>query len=88
MTTQVDYTKDLCRLCNALVDMPPDGTSPYDHYAVCPGTVRGWDTLAAAGKTPATPRPFGPSKYGSRLCRSGSLASGGSHDYCTCDTCF
>lgn len=28
------------------------------------------------------------SRDGSRLCRSGSIASGGWRTYCTCDTCF
>lgn len=31
---------------------------------------------------------FGPSHHGSRLCRCGSLASGGRRSHCTCDTCF
>lgn len=29
-----------------------------------------------------------PSHRGSRRCKSGSLASGGTHAHCTCDTCF
>ncbi len=48
----------------------------------------GWDALKAAGKTPKAPRPFGPHRDGSSLCRSGSLAAGGKREYCTCDTCF
>lgn len=47
-----------------------------------------WDLLKAAGKQPATPRPFGPGREGSRMCQSGSIASGGTREYCTCDTCF
>lgn len=31
---------------------------------------------------------FGPSHDGSPRCESGSLASGGTHAHCTCDTCF
>jgi len=31
---------------------------------------------------------FGPSHDGSTHCESGSLASGGTHAHCTCDTCF
>jgi hypothetical protein len=31
---------------------------------------------------------FGPSREGSPNCQSGSLASGGTKTYCTCDTCF
>jgi hypothetical protein len=29
-----------------------------------------------------------PSHAGSRMCESGSLASGGDRTHCTCDTCF
>ena len=29
-----------------------------------------------------------PSHDGSRFCESGSIASGGKHAHCTCDTCF
>lgn len=31
---------------------------------------------------------FGPSHEGSVMCRSGSLASGGTRAHCTCNTCF
>ena len=31
---------------------------------------------------------FGPSHDGSVNCESGSIASGGTHAHCTCDTCF
>lgn len=31
---------------------------------------------------------FAPSHDGSSRCQSGSLASGGRHAHCTCDTCF
>jgi hypothetical protein len=31
---------------------------------------------------------FGPSHNGTRLCRSGSIASGGNRAHCTCDLCF
>lgn len=30
----------------------------------------------------------GPSHKGSPLCESGSVASGGNHTHCTCNTCF
>jgi len=29
-----------------------------------------------------------PRHKGSRFCRSGSIASGGEREHCTCDTCF
>jgi hypothetical protein len=35
-----------------------------------------------------SPETFKPSHDGSRLCESGSLASGGHRRHCTCDTCF
>lgn len=47
-----------------------------------------WDRLTEAGNRPQARRPFGPSKEGSPRCQSGSLASGGTVTYCTCDTCF
>ncbi len=31
---------------------------------------------------------FGPTHRGSKNCESGSLASGGEHAHCSCDTCF
>ncbi len=31
---------------------------------------------------------FGPSHEGSKLCESGSIASGGTIAHCSCDTCF
>jgi hypothetical protein len=31
---------------------------------------------------------FGPSHNGSSRCQSGSIASGGTHAHCACDTCF
>lgn len=31
---------------------------------------------------------FGPTHDGSRLCESGSIASGGATAHCTCDWCF
>jgi hypothetical protein len=34
------------------------------------------------------PLPFAPRHEGSVHCRSGSIASGGTHAHCTCDTCF
>jgi hypothetical protein len=30
----------------------------------------------------------GPKHNGSRMCESGSIASGGKNAHCTCDTCF
>lgn len=47
-----------------------------------------WDAMAEAGNKPKAGRPFGPDKKGSPYCRSGSIASGGTREYCTCDTCF
>lgn len=38
--------------------------------------------------TCALPDSFKPSHYGSKRCESGSLASGGTHAHCSCDTCF
>jgi hypothetical protein len=34
------------------------------------------------------PDPSGPTREGSPRCSSGSLASGGTKTYCTCDVCF
>lgn len=48
----------------------------------------GWDQLKERGIPLGHNRPFGPSRNGSRNCRSGSIASGGKSAYCTCDTCF
>jgi len=31
---------------------------------------------------------MGPRREGSPMCESGSVASGGAVEYCTCDTCF
>lgn len=31
---------------------------------------------------------FGPGHLGSPRCKSGSLAAGGTHSHCSCDTCF
>lgn len=31
---------------------------------------------------------FGPSHNGRKSCESGSIAAGGTHDHCSCDTCF
>lgn len=57
----------------------PDAAT-IDYYA--------WDKLDAAGNRPKVRRPFGPNRNGSPHCRSGSIASGGRYEYCTCDTCF
>jgi hypothetical protein len=59
------------------------------------------DTSAAGGKSVLTEKGrralacrgcrvlgMNPSHDGSRRCKSGSLASGGSRAHCTCDTCF
>jgi hypothetical protein len=32
--------------------------------------------------------PHAPTRKGSPRCESGSLASGGTRTYCTCDTCY
>jgi len=36
----------------------------------------------------ASPETFKPHHDGSARCESGSIASGGTHAHCTCDTCF
>jgi hypothetical protein len=65
-----------------------------DHRADCPSPDASaidcydWDKLAAAGNKPKALRPFGPRREGSPRCQSGSIASGGQREYCTCDTCF
>jgi hypothetical protein len=54
------------------------------------GAAKEWRNLAQC-KTCETVREeggFGPSHNGSPLCRSGSIASGGTRAHCTCDTCF
>jgi hypothetical protein len=43
-------------------------------------------SLASEGG-PCCGRP-GPSHQGSKHCRSGSLASGGSKAHCACDACY
>jgi|GEM_PF-7029006 len=52
----------------------------------CDGTA--WDMLAARGVQPLFRRPASPSREGSRSCESGSVASGGTREYCTCDRCW
>lgn len=79
-------TTEACATCGAELTMPEDPTKRPEHD--CPMTCYGWDALKEKGKQPAHARPFGPDKSGSPYCRSGSLASGGKHPYCTCDTCF
>lgn len=32
--------------------------------------------------------PYAPTRKGSTRCESGSIASGGTRSYCTCDTCY
>ena len=34
------------------------------------------------------PTEIGPSREGSPRCESGSIASGGTREFCTCDACF
>jgi len=51
----------------------------------------GWREQAVTPRLtvqPYTPPQPEPSRKGSRHCRSGSIASGGTREYCTCDTCF
>ena len=31
---------------------------------------------------------FGPDHFGSQMCKSGSIASGGAKPHCSCDVCF
>lgn len=52
----------------------------------CDGAA--WDLLEARGQRPPFPRPPGPSMRGSTMCQSGSIASGGTSAYCTCDWCY
>lgn len=48
-----------------------------------------WDEQALHGdKQPTIPRPWGPSREGSRRCDLGSIASGGTRTYCTCSVCW
>jgi hypothetical protein len=47
-----------------------------------------FDKLRDEGVDLRHPRPFGPTRNGSSLCESGSIASGGHRTYCTCDVCF
>jgi hypothetical protein len=47
-----------------------------------------WDGLRDEGEQLEWPRPFGPRRDGSSRCQSGSIASGGTKTYCTCNTCF
>lgn len=47
-----------------------------------------WDHAKARGEKPTLPRPPGPRREGSPRCRSGSIAAGGTREYCTCDVCF
>lgn len=69
---------------NMLVAHKPDCPDPT---AAAIDSTR-WDKLKAAGTPAACARPFGPSREGSTYCTSGSIASGGSNEYCTCDWCF
>jgi hypothetical protein len=55
-------------------------SSQFDHLA--------WDELTASGLRLPHSRPFGPSKRGSGSCSCGSIASGGTKTYCTCDNCW
>ncbi len=67
---------------------PTSRIFPVMNEEAKPLDIYTWDRLHAEGKTPTTPRPFGPSRDGSRSCKSGSLASGGENEYCTCSECF
>jgi hypothetical protein len=46
------------------------------------------DALTVDGIPDVPDRPFAPSHTGYAFCRSGSIASGGTHAHCTCDSCF
>lgn len=68
---------------------------PVEHHITCEDLSApfydhiDWDTVALLGdKQPIIPRPMGPWRDGSRLCKSGSIASGGIREYCTCSVCF
>jgi hypothetical protein len=52
-----------------------------------PATRTTWHASRRAHDHDAEP-PFGPSYWGSARCQSGSLASGGTKTFCTCDVCF
>ena len=52
----------------------------------CDGAA--WDLLAARGARPAFRRPASPSREGSQMCESGSIASGGTREYCSCERCW
>lgn len=47
-----------------------------------------YDKLTEEGIELSFYRPMGPYKEGSKRCESGSIASGGTNTYCTCDVCF
>ena len=44
--------------------------------------------LRAALEDEIVPGEIGPSRAGSTRCESGSIASGGTREFCTCDACF
>lgn len=42
----------------------------------------------SASCAPSPPTEIAPSRNGSPRCESGSIASGGTREFCSCDTCF
>lgn len=102
MATERKTTGSLCPGCGAnqtgIYDYPRFksgwGEFAIEHKNNCPSPEAEpvdcyeWDKLEAAGNRPKCLRPFGPRREGSPRCRSGSIASGGHREYCTCDTCF
>jgi hypothetical protein len=84
-------TTDLCAFCGVELQLDENSKPVREHTRImhlCPAIPETWDMLKEQGKDPGRPRPFGPNKRGSTYCRSGSIASGGKREYCTCDTCF
>lgn len=52
--------------------------------------VEAWadvDSIVEINKIKPLPK-FGPDREGSSMCESGSIASGGTKEYCSCDYCF
>jgi hypothetical protein len=55
------------------------------------GSETAWDALVYdrdVDPLTLSARPMGPRRNGSPRCESGSVASGGTRTYCTCDACW
>lgn len=70
------------------LDLSPYQSAPLAAAVKARTDCYEWDRLRAAGLDPKCPRPFGPTREGSSMCQSGSIASDGTRAYCTCDACF